>query len=182
VLVGIFEAAFQAINLIAQRVCRFGQGGLIGDAGFKVNIVTGGTSSNLPFEHGRSSAFLARHDVYFETRVADQPALTEAAHALRYQVYCLERRFENADEHSNRPGNRSVRQARHPGPSVSPPHRAGDRTVRIILPDHRVDGGLPIAQLLAGNNIDLTNFVSVADCGGSVAFRHLQGIPPALDR
>jgi len=35
--------------------------------------------------------------------------------------------------------------------------------LRIILPDHRVDGGLPIAQLLAGNNIDLTNFVSVAD-------------------
>src|SRR5258708_16200905 len=44
---------------------------------------------------------LARHDVYFETRVADRPSLTEAAHALRYQVYCLERRFENADEHTD---------------------------------------------------------------------------------
>jgi N-acyl amino acid synthase of PEP-CTERM/exosortase system len=35
--------------------------------------------------------------------------------------------------------------------------------VRIILPDHRADGGLPIAELLSANGIDLANFVSVAD-------------------
>lgn len=45
-------------------------------------------------------SLLARHDIYFETRIADRPALTQAAHALRYQVYCLERKFERPEEHS----------------------------------------------------------------------------------
>lgn len=108
-------------------------------------------------------SLLARHDVYFETRVADRPALTEAAHALRYQVYCLERRFENADEHST--GLEIDQFDRHAVQGLLF-HRPTERaigTVRLILPDPRVEGGLPIAQLLAGNNIDLANFVSVAD-------------------
>ena len=108
-------------------------------------------------------SLLARHDVYFETRIADQPALAEAAHALRYQVYCLERRFENADEHST--GLEIDQFDKHAVQGLLF-HRPTDRaigTVRLILPDHRVEGGLPIAQLLADNNIDLANFVSVAD-------------------
>jgi len=89
--------------------------------------------------------------------------LAEAAHALRYQVYCLERRFENADEHST--GLEIDQFDKHAVQGLLF-HRPTDRaigTVRLILPDHRVEGGLPIAQLLADNNIDLANFVSVAD-------------------
>src|SRR5258708_28292732 len=89
---------------------------------------------------------LARHDVYFETRVADRPSLTEAAHALRYQVYCLERRFENADEHSD--GLEIDQFDAHAIQGVLF-HRPTERaigTVRIILPDHCADGGLPIAE------------------------------------
>src|SRR6478672_5883425 len=46
-------------------------------------------------------SLLARHDVYFETRLADSPSIIEAAHQLRYQVYCVERKFENAEQHRN---------------------------------------------------------------------------------
>jgi N-acyl amino acid synthase of PEP-CTERM/exosortase system len=108
-------------------------------------------------------SLLARHDVYFETRAADHPSLTEAAHALRYQVYCLERRFENADEHST--GLEIDQFDAHAIQGVLF-HRPTERaigTVRIILPDHRADGGLPIAQLLSANKIDLANFVRVDD-------------------
>src|SRR5258708_14014179 len=108
---------------------------------------------------------LARHDVYFETRIADRPSLTEAAHALRYQVYCLERRFENADEHST--GLEIDQFDKHAiqGLLFHRPTERAIATRRIILPVHRVEGALPIAQLLAGNNIDQSNFVSVTDAG-----------------
>ncbi len=57
----------------------------------------GAMSRVLPVEILENSAqawrtelsLLARHDVYFETRAADSPDLIEAAHALRYLVYCL---------------------------------------------------------------------------------------------
>ena len=42
---------------------------------------------------------LVQHDQFFSTVLADSPALLEAAHALRFQVYCLERKFENPEEH-----------------------------------------------------------------------------------
>src|SRR5579872_4358985 len=41
---------------------------------------------------------LSRHNIYFQTCLADTPALTETAYRIRYQVYCLERGFENADQ------------------------------------------------------------------------------------
>jgi N-acyl amino acid synthase of PEP-CTERM/exosortase system len=108
-------------------------------------------------------SLLARHDVYFETRVADRPALVETAHALRYQVYCLERKFENADEHSN---GLEIDQFDSRAIQGLLFHRPTDRaigTVRIILPENCADGALPIEHLLRENNLNLANFVRVGD-------------------
>src|ERR1700712_1942968 len=45
------------------------------------------------------AGLLAQHDHYFSTVLADSPVLQQTAHALRFQVYCLERKFENEEEH-----------------------------------------------------------------------------------
>ncbi len=108
-------------------------------------------------------SLLARHDVYFETRMADRPSLAEAAHALRYQVYCLERKFENPDEH-----NRGLEIDQFDDHAIQGVlfHRPTDRaigTVRMILPVNCTDDGLPIEQLLRENNIDLSDFVCIED-------------------
>lgn len=108
-------------------------------------------------------SFLARHDIYFETRVADRPKLVEAAHTLRYQVYCLERKFENPDEHSK--GFETDQFDAHAIQGVLF-HRPTDTaigTVRIILPANCSAGGLPIERLLRDNNMDLSNFVRTQD-------------------
>jgi N-acyl amino acid synthase of PEP-CTERM/exosortase system len=109
-------------------------------------------------------SLLARHDIYFEARLADQPALAETAYALRYQVYCMERKFENPEEHNQ--GLESDQLDAHAVQGVLF-HRPTDRavgTVRLILPERCGEEGLPIAQLLGSNNIDLEDFVRVKDC------------------
>jgi N-acyl amino acid synthase of PEP-CTERM/exosortase system len=108
-------------------------------------------------------SLLARHNVYFETRVADHPSLSEAAHALRYQVYCLERRFENPDEHSNGLEIDAFDAHAIQGLLFHRPTERAIGTVRIIRPNHSRDGGLPIAQLLGANGIDLAAFLDVQD-------------------
>jgi N-acyl amino acid synthase of PEP-CTERM/exosortase system len=42
---------------------------------------------------------LARYRHDFECRLADEPELRRRAFETRYQVYCVENRFENPDEH-----------------------------------------------------------------------------------
>jgi len=108
-------------------------------------------------------SLLARHNVYFETRVADRPSLTRAAHELRYQVYCLERKFENADEHAS--GLEIDQFDEHAIQGVLF-HRPTDRaigTVRIIPPSDRAGERFPIEQMLRANNVELSEFVSIAD-------------------
>jgi N-acyl amino acid synthase of PEP-CTERM/exosortase system len=108
-------------------------------------------------------SLLARHDIYFETRVADNARLTESAHALRYQVYCLERKFENPEEHDS--GLEVDQFDSHAVQGVLF-HRPTDRaigTVRMILPADCAQTGLPVAQLLHENNIELANFVRIED-------------------
>ena len=106
-------------------------------------------------------SLLARHDVYFETRIADRPALIEAAHALRYQVYCLERKFEKADEHSAGLEVDQFDSHAIQGLLFHRPTNAAIGTVRMILPGNCDQGRLPVAQLLRQNNIDLAKFVRI---------------------
>ena len=108
-------------------------------------------------------SLLARHDVYFETRVADSSALIEAAHALRYQVYCLERKFENADEHSAGLEIDQFDERAIQGVLFHRPTDTAIGTVRMIVPGNCPEGRLPIAQLLRQNNIDLAKFVRIDD-------------------
>jgi N-acyl amino acid synthase of PEP-CTERM/exosortase system len=108
-------------------------------------------------------SLLARHDVYFETRVADRPDLVEAAHVLRYQVYCLERKFEKADEHSNGMEIDQFDDRAIQGLLFHRPTDTAIGTVRMIVPGSCADGHLPIAQLLGQNKIDLAKFVRIDD-------------------
>lgn len=108
-------------------------------------------------------SLLARHDIYFDTRIADQPALIEAAHALRYQVYCLERKFENAEQHNSGMEMDQFDSHAIQGVLFHRPTDLAIGTVRMILPDTYLDGGLPIQHLLRENNIDLAKFVRVED-------------------
>jgi N-acyl amino acid synthase of PEP-CTERM/exosortase system len=108
-------------------------------------------------------SLLARHDVFFETRVADCPALVEAAHALRYQVYCVERKFEDAEEHRTGLETDQYDKSAIQGVLFHRPSEQAIGTVRIIQPAMCGDAGLPIAQLLGENNIELAKFVSIAD-------------------
>ena len=106
-------------------------------------------------------SLLARHDVYFETRLADRPALIEAAHQLRYQVYCLERKFENAAEHSS--GLETDQYDSHAiqGLLFHRPTERAIGTVRMILPADLDVGRLPIEQFLRNNGIDLSDYVDI---------------------
>ena len=108
-------------------------------------------------------SLLARHDVFFETRVADCPALIEAAHALRYQVYCVERKFEDAEEHSGGLETDQYDKGAIQGVLFHRPSEQAIGTVRIIQPAKCGEAGLPIAQLLSENGIDLAKFVRIVD-------------------
>jgi N-acyl amino acid synthase of PEP-CTERM/exosortase system len=103
---------------------------------------------------------LARHDLYFETRQATTPALIETAQALRYQVYCLERKFENAQEHAR--GLESDEYDAHAvqGVLFHRPTGEGMGTVRLVLPV-RDDPfkGLPVMRLLSDQGINLEDYV-----------------------
>jgi len=109
-------------------------------------------------------SLLARHNVYFDTRLADGPATLEAAHALRYQVYCLERKFEKPEEHDT--GLETDEYDSHAVQGVLF-HRPTDRpigTVRMILPENCAGEGLPIDQILRAGGIDLANYVQIGKC------------------
>jgi N-acyl amino acid synthase of PEP-CTERM/exosortase system len=129
----------------------------------------GAISRALPVFEGPENSWptdlslLARHDIYFETRVADRPELIEAAHVLRYQVYCVERKFENPEEHAS-----GLETDQYDGHAIQGLlfHRPTERaigTVRVILPAHCDETGLPIEHLLRENKMDLAKFVSIPD-------------------
>lgn len=96
---------------------------------------------------------LTRFNTYFCAYTADTPELIQAAFALRYQVYCLERKFEDPAQHADflemdEFDHHSVHSLIFYRPRAEP-----IGTVRIILPDPQSDE-LPIQQLLRRNGID----------------------------
>lgn len=106
---------------------------------------------------------LNRHNIYFETCVADTPALVETAHKIRYQVYCLERKFEDASEHDNGLEIDAYDSRSLPGLLIHRPTGDSIGTVRLVRPDFAVKGALPVGQLLAERGIDLADYVNLAD-------------------
>jgi N-acyl amino acid synthase of PEP-CTERM/exosortase system len=103
---------------------------------------------------------LARHDLHFETRAANTPALIKAAHALRFQVYCLERKFEKTEEHTS--GMEVDVFDSHSMHGLLIHRMTGEAlgTVRVISPNNgSTQDGLPIVDLLRDSNIDLADYL-----------------------
>jgi N-acyl amino acid synthase of PEP-CTERM/exosortase system len=107
---------------------------------------------------------LAQHNRYYSTVLADSPALLKAAHALRFQVYCLERAFEKAEEHPD--GLKKDAYDAHSvhGVVFHRPTRGAIGTARMILPKVGVDECFPVATLLRGSSLDLSDYVDLTKC------------------
>lgn len=114
--------------------------------------------------HTGDAGMLAQHDRYYSTVLANSPALLEAAHALRYQVYCLERKFENADEHPD-----GLEQDEYDAHSVHGvvfhrPTGGAIGTARMILPDAGAQDSFPVMSLLRPSGLKLSDYVDVSQC------------------
>lgn len=103
----------------------------------------------------------ARHDRLFSTISADTHALLETAHALRFQVYCLERGFENAAEHPDGLEKDAYDAQSVHGVLFHRPTRCAIGTVRAILPI--VSQSLPIAKLLQANSLNLSDYLTLSE-------------------
>jgi N-acyl amino acid synthase of PEP-CTERM/exosortase system len=95
---------------------------------------------------------LTRYNSSFRTRRADTAAMLQTAQNIRYQVYCLERKFENAADHGD-----GLESDAFDAMAVHSLvfHRATSNaigTARLILPRHAVER-LPIQRLLSENGL-----------------------------
>jgi len=100
---------------------------------------------------------LNRLNAYFKLVSADTRALIETAFALRYQVYCVERQFEDPSRQSQ--GLEIDQFDRHAVHSLLFHRSCADAigTARLILPEARPNS-LPIQQLLKKNGLDAGDF------------------------
>jgi len=105
-------------------------------------------------------ALLGHHNRFFSTIWADTPALLEAAHALRYQVYCLERGFEKAAEHPDGFEKDAYDAQSIHGVLFHRPTRRAIGTVRAVLP--KVSQCLPITKLLEPNSLNLSDYLTLS--------------------
>ena len=91
------------------------------------------------------------YDRYFTVVTASTPELLDAAHVLRYQVYCVEHPFENPDEH---PSGREIDQYDSHSVHAVLIGRSSEAVVgcvRLILPAHAAAmSDLPVRRLLSG--------------------------------
>ena len=100
---------------------------------------------------------LGHHNRFFSTILADTAVLLEAAHALRFQVYCLERGFENAAEHPDHLEKDAYDAQSIHGVLLHHPKCHPIGTVRAILP--KPGGNLPIVKLLQSNALHLSDYL-----------------------
>jgi N-acyl amino acid synthase of PEP-CTERM/exosortase system len=109
-------------------------------------------------------SMLAQHDHYFSTVLANSPVLQQTAHALRFQVYCLERKFENEEEHPD--GFEKDEYDAHSiqGVLFHRPTRGVIGSVRMILPKPGAKDCFPAMELLRENALDLSDYVNPAQC------------------
>jgi N-acyl amino acid synthase of PEP-CTERM/exosortase system len=93
----------------------------------------------------------------FELVSANTQQLTETAFALRYQVYCLEREFEDPGQQEGKL--ETDEYDRHAVHSLifHRPKSAAIGTARLILPQARPNS-LPIQQLLKQNGLDASDY------------------------
>jgi N-acyl amino acid synthase of PEP-CTERM/exosortase system len=125
------------------------------------NVLTAPGETDL---HSLEGSLLARHNQYFSTVLAESVALRETAHGLRFQVYCLERQFENAAEHPN--GLETDEYDTHSiqGVLFHRPTQGAIGSVRMILPEDSADNSFPVATLLRQSSLELSDYVNLAQC------------------
>jgi N-acyl amino acid synthase of PEP-CTERM/exosortase system len=103
---------------------------------------------NTDADSPSSSALCDLYNRHFTVVTADTPELLDAAHALRYQVYCVEHPFESAAQQSGERERDSydVRSVH----AVLISKAAGNVVgcVRLILPDGEGAATLPMRELL----------------------------------
>jgi N-acyl amino acid synthase of PEP-CTERM/exosortase system len=96
---------------------------------------------------------LRRLDTYFRLQEASTPELLTSALSLRYQVYCLERKFEEAEQFADRLETDEYDKRSIHGLVFYRPTDEAIGTARLILPE---PGGmeLPIQSLLRTLDVD----------------------------
>lgn len=124
------------------------------------DIAVGGLSPDRPLEGVLLSPEVGpwdRFNAHFRLVPANTRALMEAAFALRYQVYCIERKFE--DPRQQRDGLETDQFDRHAVHGLLF-HRSSDEaigTARLILPEARPNS-LPIQQLLRKHGLNAADY------------------------
>src|SRR5215469_9395430 len=109
-----------------------------------------------------NGSLLTQYRRYFSTVRADSPALVEVAHGLRFQVYCLERKFENAEEHPNGLEIDAYDDHSVQGILFHRPTQSAMGAVRVIHTGGGVPDSLPIERLLRANSLDLSDYVDLS--------------------
>ena len=107
-------------------------------------------------------SLLAQHDRYFSTVLADTPALREAAYALRFQVYCLERKFESAEEHPDGLEVDAYDAHAIQGVLFHKPTRSAMGAARVIHTKGGISDTLPIERLLQPSGLQLRDYVDLS--------------------
>ena len=104
---------------------------------------------------------LSRYSDYFRTQLAGSPALVRIAQAIRFQVYCLERKFENAAEHDS-----GLESDAFDAAAVHALifHRATSEAIGTarLIPFSDMDVLQPIRQLLRENGLRARDHVPLA--------------------
>ena len=124
-------------------------------------------SSNVRCAHSQisgstktSSDILVRYNKTFETLRADTTDMVRNAQAIRYQVYCLERSFENAAEHKSGLECDDLDDIAIHNLLVYRPTSEPIGTARLILAS-KAQGALPIQKLLHQNCLNAEDFFPV---------------------
>jgi N-acyl amino acid synthase of PEP-CTERM/exosortase system len=104
---------------------------------------------------------LARYNSYFHTQEADTYGLVETALAIRYQVYCLERGYEDSTQHIDRLEMDEFDSKAIHNLVFHRPRAEAIGTARLILPGSEA-GGLPVRRLLSENGLCAANYFPVA--------------------
>lgn len=125
--------------------------------------VSESSSNHCEDSLGGADDVARRCELFFETKVADQTHLIEQAQALRYQVYCLERRFEDPSQHIYGLETDEYDSAAVHGLLYYRPTNAAMGTVRMICPLPGAEVTLPITSILREQGIDLRDHVRIEE-------------------
>ena len=106
-----------------------------------------------------SETLLERFNRYFSAVVADTPDLIHRAQEIRYQVYCVEHKFENADEHADGREKDEFDSHSEHGVLIHRPSDHAVGTVRLVLPRHdALDKSFAIQRVVALPSTEMNKY------------------------